>query len=91
MASESVAVDVIGFRMLRDVAPGEAILIDTEGNFRSRQCAQHTVQAPCMFEFVYLARPDSIIDASRCMSRASRWVPIWPRNSNAPSRRSRST
>jgi amidophosphoribosyltransferase len=62
VASESVAVDVIGFRMLRDVAPGEAILIDTEGNFRSRQCAQHTVQAPCMFEFVYLARPDSIID-----------------------------
>lgn len=62
VASESVAVDVIGFRMLRDVAPGEAVLIDTEGNFRSRQCAQHTIQAPCMFEFVYLARPDSIID-----------------------------
>ncbi|MBW7859745.1 MAG: amidophosphoribosyltransferase [Rhodocyclaceae bacterium] len=62
VASESVAIDVIGFRFLRDVAPGEAILIDTEGSFRSRQCAQHTVQAPCMFEFVYLARPDSIID-----------------------------
>jgi len=62
VASESVAMDVLGFKTLRDVAPGEAILIDTEGNFRSRQCAVHTVQAPCMFEFVYLARPDSIID-----------------------------
>jgi len=62
VASESVAVDVLGFKLLRDVAPGEAILIDTEGNFRSRQCAERTVEAPCMFEFVYLARPDSIID-----------------------------
>jgi len=44
------------------VAPGEAVLVDFEGNFRSRQCAEKTVQAPCMFEFVYLARPDSIID-----------------------------
>lgn len=62
VASESVAVDVLGFRLLRDVAPGEAVLVDTEGNFHSRQCAERTVQAPCMFEFVYLARPDSIID-----------------------------
>lgn len=62
VASESVALDVIGFRMLRDVAPGEAVLIDTSGKFRSRQCAQQTIQAPCMFEYVYLARPDSIID-----------------------------
>jgi amidophosphoribosyltransferase len=62
VASESVAMDVLGFRTLRDVAPGEAILIDTRGNFRSRQCAEKTVEAPCMFEFVYLARPDSIID-----------------------------
>jgi amidophosphoribosyltransferase len=62
VASESVAMDVLGFRMLRDVAPGEAVLIDTDGNFRSRQCADRTVEAPCMFEFVYLARPDSVID-----------------------------
>jgi len=62
VASESVALDVIGFRMLRDVAPGEAVLIDINGKFRSRQCAQQTMQAPCMFEYVYLARPDSIID-----------------------------
>ena len=62
MASESVALDVLGFRLLRDVAPGEAVLVDTAGNFHSRQCAMKTIQAPCMFEFVYLARPDSIID-----------------------------
>ncbi|MBD5800749.1 Amidophosphoribosyltransferase [Azoarcus sp. Aa7] len=62
VASESVAMDVLGFKTLRDVAPGEAILIDTQGNFRSRQCAEKTVEAPCMFEFVYLARPDSVID-----------------------------
>ena len=62
VASESVAIDVSGFRMVRDVAPGEAIVIDTEGQFFSRQCAQRTLYAPCMFEFVYLARPDSIID-----------------------------
>jgi amidophosphoribosyltransferase len=62
LASESVALDVLGFRLLRDVAPGEAILIDIDGNFRSRQCAERTVKAPCMFEYVYLARPDSIID-----------------------------
>ncbi|GHT82788.1 amidophosphoribosyltransferase [Betaproteobacteria bacterium] len=62
VASESVALDVLGFRLLRDVAPGEAVLIDIDGNFRRRQCAERTVAAPCMFEYVYLARPDSIID-----------------------------
>ncbi|NLF55761.1 MAG: amidophosphoribosyltransferase [Thauera phenolivorans] len=62
VASESVAIDVLGFKLLRDVAPGEAVLIDTAGNFHSRQCASKTTLAPCMFEFVYLARPDSIID-----------------------------
>ncbi len=62
VASESVAIDVLGFKLLRDVAPGEAVLIDTAGGFHSRQCANNTTLAPCMFEFVYLARPDSIID-----------------------------
>ncbi|MCB1889016.1 MAG: amidophosphoribosyltransferase [Rhodocyclaceae bacterium] len=62
VASESVAIDVLGFELLRDVAPGEAVLIDTSGNFTSRQCAEETTQAPCMFEYVYLARPDSLID-----------------------------
>ena len=62
VASESVALDVLGFKLVRDIAPGEAVLIDTAGNFHSRECADHTVYAPCMFEYVYLARPDSIID-----------------------------
>ena len=62
VASESVAIDTLGFKMLRDVAPGEAVLIDLRGNFLSRQCAEHTLHAPCMFEFVYLARPDSLMD-----------------------------
>ncbi|MCL2875206.1 MAG: amidophosphoribosyltransferase [Betaproteobacteria bacterium] len=62
VASESVALDALGFRLLRDLAPGEAVLIDTEGNFRSRGCAVKTMNAPCMFEYVYLARPDSIMD-----------------------------
>ncbi|MFA7268996.1 MAG: amidophosphoribosyltransferase [Sterolibacterium sp.] len=62
VASESVALDTLGFKILRDVAPGEAVLIDTSGNFVSRQCAERTMHAPCIFEFVYLARPDSLID-----------------------------
>lgn len=62
VASESVAIDVSGYRIERDVAPGEAILIELEGGLKSRQCAESKAQAPCMFEYVYLARPDSIID-----------------------------
>ena len=62
VASESVALDTLGFRILRDVEPGEAVLIDRQGNFVSRQCAERTVHAPCIFEYVYLARPDSLID-----------------------------
>ena len=62
VASESVAIDTLGFTMLRDVAPGEAVLIDLKGNFVSRQCAEKTQHTPCMFEYVYLARPDSLID-----------------------------
>ncbi|MDR2207375.1 MAG: amidophosphoribosyltransferase [Azoarcus sp.] len=62
VASESVALNTLGFKLLRDLAPGEAVLIDTEGNFHSRECAPKTVLAPCIFEYVYLARPDSIMD-----------------------------
>jgi amidophosphoribosyltransferase len=62
VASESVALDVLGFKLLRDVEPGEAIFIDDEGNFFSRQCAANPSLNPCIFEFVYLARPDSVID-----------------------------
>jgi len=62
VASESVALQGLGFSLLRDVAPGEAVYIDAEGNLHSQQCAQAPVLAPCIFEYVYLARPDSIID-----------------------------
>jgi amidophosphoribosyltransferase len=62
VASESVALDAIGFKLLRDVAPGEAILCDYEGNFLSRQCAPNPTLNPCLFEYVYLARPDSVLD-----------------------------
>jgi len=62
VASESVALDTLGFRLVRDVAPGEAIIITRTGEFHARKCAEDTVRSPCIFEFVYFARPDSIID-----------------------------
>jgi amidophosphoribosyltransferase len=62
VASESVALDVLGFTMVRDVEPGEAIFIDMNGHFYSRQCAPNAKLNPCIFEYVYLARPDSVID-----------------------------
>src|SRR3990170_797641 len=64
VASESVAVDALGFRVLRDIGPGEAIFIDEEGNFHSQQCAARASLNPCIFEYVYLARPDSLIDGA---------------------------
>ena len=64
VASESVALAACGFQLDRDVAPGEAVFIDEQGRFYSRQCAANPVLAPCIFEFVYLARPDSIIDGA---------------------------
>lgn len=62
VASESVAIDALGFEHLRDVEPGEAVFIDMAGNFHSRQCADNPIHSPCIFEYVYFARPDSIID-----------------------------
>ena len=62
VASESVALDVLGFKLVRDVEPGEAVFIDMDGNFYSRQCAPNAKLTPCIFEYVYLARPDSLID-----------------------------
>lgn len=62
VASESVALDALGFELIRDVAPGEAVVIDMKGNVYTRQCSENPGYAPCIFEFVYLARPDSIID-----------------------------
>jgi amidophosphoribosyltransferase len=62
LASESVALDTLGFQVLRDVAPGEAIFVDMSHQMHHRQCARNPVLAPCIFEYVYLARPDSVID-----------------------------
>ncbi|GGZ41276.1 MULTISPECIES: amidophosphoribosyltransferase [Shewanella] len=62
VASESVALDAVGFEVMRDVAPGEAVYITTEGELFTRQCAEAPSYAPCIFEFVYFARPDSTID-----------------------------
>jgi len=61
-ASESVALDVLGFDLIGDVAPGEAIFVDIHGQVHRQQCAKNPVLSPCIFEFVYFARPDSIID-----------------------------
>jgi len=62
VASESVALDVLGFTLIRDVEPGEAVYIDAAGQLHLRQCAENPSLVPCMFEYVYFARPDSIID-----------------------------
>ena len=61
-ASESVALDALGFTRVRDLAPGEAVFVDMNGQLYSRQCATQPILSPCLFEFVYLARPDSILD-----------------------------
>jgi amidophosphoribosyltransferase len=62
VASESVALDSAGFTLVRDIAPGEAIYITTEGEVHTQQCAQSPKHVPCLFEYVYLARPDSVMD-----------------------------
>lgn len=62
VASESVALSSLGFQLERDLAPGEAIYVTVDGRMHTRQCADHPQLSPCIFEHVYLARPDSIID-----------------------------
>lgn len=62
IASESVALDVLGFQLVRDVAPGEAVFITMDGKLTTHQCVPAKIHSPCLFEYVYLARPDSIID-----------------------------
>jgi amidophosphoribosyltransferase len=62
VASESVALDILGFRCVRDVAPGEAVLLTMDGKLYTRHCADGQRHAPCIFEYVYLARPDSMIE-----------------------------
>ena len=62
LASESVGLTALGFKITRDVEPGEAIVIDRKGNVHFQQCSDNSILSPCIFEFVYFARPDSIID-----------------------------
>ncbi|MGX2967808.1 amidophosphoribosyltransferase [Ursidibacter sp. B-7004-1] len=61
-ASESIALDIVGFEYVRDVQPGEAIYITFDGQFHSAICADNPKLNPCIFEYVYFARPDSVID-----------------------------
>lgn len=62
MASESVAIDTLNFELVRDIKAGEAIFIDLHGNCHARQCHTNVSLSPCIFEYVYFARPDSIMD-----------------------------
>lgn len=62
IASESVTLEGSEFQILGDVHPGEAIWIDENGDLHKKQCAEHPVYSPCIFEYVYLARPDSQLD-----------------------------
>jgi amidophosphoribosyltransferase len=62
LASESVALEGTSHKFDRNVAPGEAVFIDLQGQVHAQQCADHPVLSPCIFEFVYLARPDSVMD-----------------------------
>jgi len=86
IASESVALDTLGFEIIADIAPGESVLINAGGELFTRQCAPQPVLSPCLFEFVYFARPDSIIDnisVHKARSRmgkklATKIKRIWP-------------
>ena len=62
IASESVALDVLDFQLTRDLEPGEAVFIEASGKLHTKQCSDQTLHCPCIFEYVYFARPDSIID-----------------------------
>ncbi len=62
IASESVALSSLGFELVADVAPGEAVFATVEGKLHKRQCSSNPVYSPCIFEYVYLARPDSVMD-----------------------------
>ncbi|ADZ91327.1 amidophosphoribosyltransferase [Marinomonas mediterranea] len=62
VASESVALDAAGFKIERDIRPGEAMFFDVDHNVHVRQCTPEKVARPCLFEYVYFARPDTVID-----------------------------
>jgi amidophosphoribosyltransferase len=62
VASESVALDILGFERMRDIAPGEGVVVTARGELHARQCMERLKHAPCIFEYVYFARPDSMIE-----------------------------
>jgi amidophosphoribosyltransferase len=62
IASETVALDVLGFKLISDIGPGEAVLISDNRELKRQQTAEVKLHAPCIFEYVYLARPDSMIE-----------------------------
>jgi len=62
IASENVALDILDFKLIRDIEPGEAIFIESSGKLHTQQCSNIVDHCPCIFEYVYFARPDSIID-----------------------------
>ncbi len=62
IASENVALDVLDFDLIRDIEPGEAVFIEASGKLHTQQCSEIVDHCPCIFEYVYFARPDSIID-----------------------------
>jgi amidophosphoribosyltransferase len=62
LASESVAMEGTNHKFDRNIQPGEAVFVDLQGQVHAQQCADHPVLNPCIFEFVYLARPDSVMD-----------------------------
>jgi amidophosphoribosyltransferase len=62
IASESVALDALGFELIKDLAPGEGVVVSEDGRIEFKQCSENPQYSPCIFEFVYFARPDSMID-----------------------------
>lgn len=86
IASESVALEVQGFTPVRDLEPGEALIITEQGEIYHRQCAENPKRTPCIFEYVYFARPDSTIDGINVYKArlrmgeklAKRILRIWP-------------
>lgn len=62
VASESVALDILGFQRMRDVRPGEGVVVTARGELHTRMCTEPGAHAPCIFEYVYFARPDSMIE-----------------------------
>lgn len=85
-SSESIAFDVLDFDLIGDVEPGEAVYIETDGTVHRQVCVEHTSSSPCIFEYVYLARPDSIIDGIEVYQTrlrmgdmlANKLLRVWP-------------